>query len=151
MSTATAYALPSAMSSVNHCSSTFMASGGGHSQHGTRPTMVDTPSPIHAEGSSPSRCDYEIEPKSQLQNSSTMDSGVEDCCEAAVRTTTPALVSSPQPLSPPVPSIDLDDKVGRRFNVKMLKVDGCGYGFSVVWVSPPRWEKEIKIAFYLSS
>lgn len=57
----------------------------------------------------------------QLQNSSTMDSGVEDCCEP-----------------PPVPSIELDDKLGFRVRVHMTKPEGSGFGFSVVWVSPPR-------------
>jgi hypothetical protein len=87
---------------------------------------MDSPSPQpggHTDGSSTSsRCDYEMEPKSQLQNSSTMDSGVEDCCE---------------PPPPPAPSIDLDDKNGQRITVRMIKQEGT-FAFSVVWVSPPR-------------
>ncbi|XP_021948773.2 uncharacterized protein LOC110846360 isoform X4 [Folsomia candida] len=95
-------------------------------------SSMDSPSPqpCHTDnGSSSSRCDCEMEPmqKSGLQNSSTMDSGVEDCCG--------------EPPPPPAPSIDLDDKNGQRVGVRMIKPDGGGYGFSVVWVSPPRIER----------
>jgi hypothetical protein len=58
----------------------------------------------------------EIMPKSQLQNSSTMDSGVEDCCE---------------PPPPPAPSIDLDDKNGLRIDIRMKKPDSGGYGKNI--------------------
>jgi len=65
------------------------------------------------------------EPKTRLQNSSTMDSGVEDCCE-----------SNQAILLPPSPSpFDLE---GHRYTLRMVKGDEAGFGFSVVWVSPPR-------------
>jgi len=156
MSTATA----AAYSVVNHCSSSYM----GGQQVGMRCVVGESsPSPTHGEGldpSSPNRGDYisDLPPKSSLQTSSTMDSGVEDCCAeggngtnnngGGAPTPTPTCSSTTAmggPSSsmtpgagPPVPSIELDEKTGRRVNVKMVKGDGCGYGFSVVWVSPPR-------------
>jgi len=102
-----------------------MSSSGSSNSSRSGPVDSPSPLPVHMEESSPSRCDCGmLEPKSQLQNSSTMDSGVEDCCEP--------------PLPPPTPSIEFDDKVGQRVSLKMTKQDGAGFGFSVVWVSPPR-------------
>ena len=68
------------------------------------------------------------EPRTRLQNSSTMDSGVEDCCE-----------SNQAILLPPSPSpCELEEGGGRRYTLRMVKGDEVGFGFSVVWVCPPR-------------
>lgn len=93
----------------------------GHSSSARSSSSMDSPSPQpghmdHGDGSSSSsRCDCEMEPmpKSKLQNSTTMDSGVEDCCE---------------PPPPPAPSIDFEDKNGVRIAVRMTKPDSGGYG-----------------------
>lgn len=81
----------------------------------------------------------------QIQNSATMDSGVEDCCDNNPQS---MAASQPPPVNhmpnhvdnmpPEVPCIELDDNLGFRVRVHMAKPEGAGFGFSVVWVSPPR-------------
>jgi hypothetical protein len=71
---------------------------------------------------------FGLEPRTRLQNSSTMDSGVEDCCES-----NQALLLPPSPLP-----FDMEEAGGRRIALRMAKGDEAGFGFSVVWVSPPR-------------
>jgi len=83
--------------------------------HDPQEDMSDTKSENSCNGNNGRKCN------GGLHNSSTMDSGVEDCCEPSIP-----------------PSVEMDDKHGKRVTVRMNRPENCGFGFSVVWVTPPR-------------